>query len=203
MSIESRNVEIEPVSCAYAVLTEHVSEFLRLKLEESGVNGFIDCRAGVKYDPKAKDDEDKHQMHILAFFATNSKDINYVGGRKSDASSIFLDRMDRGGAITPSEALRKCVAPFVSNDKIYINKDDSSTYSIDLDVYRLFGMMFDADFIKEEIVVLKYDKVSDINYKFTIVKQNVSTGRDGGHKDILSMKANRRIENSGGNNNRR
>lgn len=196
MSIESRNVEIEPISCAYAVLTEHISEFLRLKLDEKGVEGFIDCRAVVRFDPRAKTDEEKHQMHILAFFSTSSKDINSHGGTKNGGNNPFLERMDKGGSITPSNLLRQCLAPFVMNDKLYVSRDDASSYSIDLDVYRVFGMMFDADFNKEEIVVVKYDKISDINYKFTIVKQAVNNGRNGNHKDLLSMKAERRFENN-------
>jgi hypothetical protein len=193
MSIESRNVDIEPINCAYAVLTEHISEFMRLKLEEKGIDGFIDCRAFIKYDPKGKTDEEKHQMHVVAFFNTSSKDINSMGSQKNAGNNPFLDKMDKGGSISPSNNLRAALSPFANDDRLYVNRDDSSTYSVDLNVYRVFGMMFDADYRREEIVVVKYDKISDINYKFTIIKQAVNNRSSGGHKDILSMKAERRF----------
>jgi hypothetical protein len=118
-----------------------------------------------------------------------------MGAQKHSGNNPLLDRMDRGGAISPSHNLRTALSPFASEDRMYINRDDSSTYSIDLNVYRVFGMMFDADFVREEIVVVKYDKISDINYKFTIVKQGVSSGKSGNHKDLLSLKAERRFDN--------
>ena len=191
MSVESRNVDIEPISIFYAVLTEHISEFLRVKLERKGIEGFMDCRAVVKLDPRARTDEEKHQMHILAFFSSSSKDISSTG-RMKNSNNPILDRIDRGSSIAPTKQLRDEITRICTDGRLYINRDDSATYSIDLDIYRLLGLMFDADYVKEEIVITKYEKVSDINHKFIVVKQPVASKRSG-NKDLLSIKADKRF----------
>lgn len=170
---QKQSVEyLKPVSWGYSVLSSHLEQYLINYFEEKGIKGFRGFTMHV--ETKKVDGELIPIVTSYVYFNTNSPDIS----KTNIMDDPIMMNIDEHG-MNPSDNLKKSLAAFTADHKLRIIRNpDGLTYDVPVSIFKILGMMTDADFVTTEIIVMGINTVDEGIYNITFEKQLKNRGKD-------------------------
>lgn len=165
----SRNVDIEPVAVVYNVMGQTVTEFTEDYLtRKQGIEGIAAVRTKV-----VRDGSTNPIVNVYVFINLNSPELSSSNGDMIDAlKEKMADNSYQYSAKLKNAlwSISKDISPSVSvKDGVLIIKAD---------IFKIFGLMFDAHPRNFEIGMLEVMKLKKQNSAITVMKKTRFVGSE-------------------------